>query len=116
MIVAQLISLFRRASIPIHGVSIGKPDDRSTWRIDYDDPTIAQQLAGDELLASFDPDNDEDYLEERAEAEATAFLKKPSTQSFLVVMAGFFDAQVVDVQENLKVAYKQAYKDEHSLP
>jgi hypothetical protein len=30
-------------------------------------------------------------------------------------MAGFFDAQVVDVQKNLKAAYKQAYKDEHSL-
>jgi hypothetical protein len=116
MLAAQLQAALERIGIPVVGVSIGQLDDRSTWRIDYDDPTIAQQLAGDELLASFDPDNDEDYLEERAESEATAFLKKPSTQSFLVVMAGFFDAQVVDVQENLKAAYKQAYKDEHSLP
>ena len=116
MLAAQLQAALERIGIPVVGVSIGQLDDRSTWRIDYDDPTIAQQLAGDELLASFDPDNDEDYLEERAEAEATAFLKKSSTQSFLVVMAGFFDAQVVDVQENLKAAYKQAYKDEHSLP
>ena len=116
MLAAQLISALERIGIPVVGVSIGNVDDRSTWRVDYDHPTRAQQLAGEDLLASFNPDNDEEYLEERAESEATAFLKKPSTQSFLVVMAGFFDAQVVDVQENLKVAYKQAYKDEHSLP
>ena len=116
MLVAQLVSLFRRAGIPIHGVSIGDLDDRTTWKVDYKGATDAQQAAGAELLATFDPATDTDYLEERAEAEATAFLKKPSTQSFLVVMAGFFDAQVVDVQENLKAAYKQAYKDEHSLP
>jgi len=116
MLIAQLVALFRRESIPIHGVSIGTLDDRTTWKVDYKGATDAQQAAGAELLATFDPATDTDYLEERAESEATAFLKKPSTQSFLVVMAEFFDAQVVDVQENLKVAYKQAYKDEHSLP
>ena len=116
ILIAQLVAALKRIGVPVAGVTIGKLDDRSTWRVDYDNPTRAQQLAGEDLLVSFDPDNDEEYLEERAESEATAFLKKPSTQSFLVVMAGFFDAQVVDVQEDLKVAYKQVYKDEHSLP
>ena len=129
MIVAQLISLFRRASIPIHGVSIGKPDDRSTWRIDYDDPTIAQQLAGDELLASFDPDNDEDYLEEQADKAFTAYLALPETQAFLKVHTDLKEAVFLDeidsdpdfdprgeVEDHLEIAYKKAYKDTHSRP
>ena len=116
MIAAQLVAAFERRGIPVSGVTIGTVDDRATWTVRYKGATDDQQAAGAELLATFDPDTDTDYLEERAESEATAFLRKSSTQSFLVVMAEFFDAQVVDVQENLKVAYKQAYKDEHSLP
>jgi hypothetical protein len=116
MLAAQLTAALERLGIPVSGVTIGALDDRATWTVQYHGATDAQQEAGAELLATFDPATDTDYLEERAEAEATAFLKKPSTQSFLVVMAGFFDAQVVDVQEDLKAAYKQAYKDEHSLP
>ena len=115
MLAAQLTAAFGRLGIPVSGVTIGALEDRETWTVQYKGATDAQQSVGAELLATFDPATDTDYLEERAEAEATAFLKKPSTQSFLVVMAGFFDAQVVDVQENLKAAYKQAYKDEHSL-
>ena len=115
MLAAQLTAALERLGIPVSGVTIGTLEDRATWTVQYKGATDVQQAAGAELLATFDPATDTDYLEERAEAEATAFLKKPSTQSFLVVMAGFFDAQVVDVQKNLKAAYKQAYKDEHSL-
>ena len=99
MIVAQLISLFRRASIPIHGVSIGKPDDRSTWRI------------------------------ERADKAFTAYLALPETQAFLKVHTDLKEAVFLDeidsdpdfdprgeVEDHLEIAYKQAYKDTHSRP
>lgn len=46
----------RAQSIPIVGVSIGDPSDRTTWRIGYDvSATPVQKQAGEALKASFDP-------------------------------------------------------------
>jgi hypothetical protein len=129
MLAAQLISALERIGIPVVGVSIGNVDDRSTWRVDYDKPTRAQQLAGEELLASFDPDKDEDYLEERADKAFTAYLALPETQAFLKVHTDLKEAVFLDeidsdpdfdprgeVEDHLEIAYKKAYKDTHSRP
>ena len=109
MLIAQLVALFRRASIPIHGVSIGTLDDRTTWKVDYKGATDAQQAAGAELLATFDPATDTDYLKERAEAAATAYLASPEAQAVLVVLSEFFDVPVADVHKRMNSAYKSAY-------
>jgi len=129
MLAAQLTAALERIGIPVVGVSIGNVDDRSTWRVDYDHPTRAQQLAGEELLASFNPDNDEDYLEERADKAFTAYLALPETQAFLKVHTDLKEAVFLDeidsdpdfdprgeVEDHLEIAYKKAYKDTHSLP
>ena len=109
MIAAQLVAAFERRGIPVSGVTIGTVDDRATWTVRYKGATDDQQAAGAELLATFDPATDTDYLEERAEAAATAYLARPETQAVLVVLSDFFDVQVADVHERLKSAYKSAY-------
>ena len=109
MIAAQLVAAFERCGIPVSGVTIGAVDDRATWTVRYKGATDDQQAAGAELLATFDPATDTDYLEERAEAAATAYLARPETQAVLVVLSDFFDVQVADVHERMKSAYKSAY-------
>ena len=45
-----------KAVCPIHGVSIGRETDRSTWRIDFkDEATAEQRAAAGDALAAFDP-------------------------------------------------------------
>jgi len=109
MIAAQLVAAFERCGIPVSGVTIGAVDDRATWTVRYKGATDDQQAAGAELLATFDPATDTDYLEERAEAAATAYLARPETQAVLMVLSDFFDVQVADVHERMKSAYKSAY-------
>ena len=42
------------AVCPIHGVAIGNPDDKNTWRIDYhSNATFAQQQAAKLVLQGF---------------------------------------------------------------
>jgi len=54
-IAARLDTLLRAASIPIHGVSIGRRNDPTSWRIGYTvDATEPQRRAGDAILAAFD--------------------------------------------------------------
>ena len=106
MIVAQLVSLFTRASIPIRGVSIGDLDDRTTWKVDYTGATDQQKTAGEALLASYDPKQDTAFLEEQAEKAATAYLERPEAQAVIAVLNTVSDS---DVTTALKDAYKSAY-------
>jgi hypothetical protein len=46
----------RDAGLPIDGVSVGDPADRSTWKAFYQvSATAAQRTQGDQLLATIDP-------------------------------------------------------------
>ena len=55
MIVNQIDAALRAASIPIHGISIGRKDDRSTWRIDFaPDATDGQRALAAQIVAEFD--------------------------------------------------------------
>ena len=41
---------------PVHGVSLGRSDDKTTWRIDFrDDATEEQKTAAAAVLAAIDP-------------------------------------------------------------
>lgn len=53
---ADLLDLsLRNAGIPIIGVSIGQPDDRTTWRVDFAaEATPEHRAAADALIATFD--------------------------------------------------------------
>jgi hypothetical protein len=55
--VAELVDRALKAQkIPIDGVSIGDPADRTTWTVQYrPDATDEQRKAGDALLATLDP-------------------------------------------------------------
>lgn len=57
MNVAMALDLtLRAAGIPIEGVSIGRENDPSTWRVHYTaDATDAQRTAGAAILTAFDP-------------------------------------------------------------
>jgi hypothetical protein len=46
------------AGLPIHGVSIGNPDDKSTWRVDYkDEATNEHALIATQIITDFDENN-----------------------------------------------------------
>ncbi len=46
----------KAATLPVIGVSIGRTDDKGTWRIDYaPEATPEQRAAGAALVAAFDP-------------------------------------------------------------
>jgi hypothetical protein len=52
-----------KAVCPIHGVSIGRWDDRSTWRIDFKgEATPEQRAAAQSVVDSFDPTITQDDL------------------------------------------------------
>lgn len=54
MISAKLDAAIK-AVCPIHGISIGRKDDKSTWRIDFKDEASAQERAAAQaVLNAFD--------------------------------------------------------------
>ena len=65
MLAAQLTAALERLGIPVAGVTIGAPEDRATWTVQYHGATDAQKEAAAELVATFDPATDTDYMEER---------------------------------------------------
>jgi len=57
---------------PIHGVSIGRKDDKSTWRIDFkDEATKRQKADAQTVIDNFDI-NAKDYRGEREKEYGTA--------------------------------------------
>lgn len=56
MIATQLDLTLRAAGIPIVGVAIGNPADRTTWLVLYDGAASdAQKAQGESIRAAFDP-------------------------------------------------------------
>lgn len=56
MSIASKLDAAIKAVCPIHGVSIGRADDKQTWRIDFaDEATAEQREAAHGVLAAFDP-------------------------------------------------------------
>lgn len=54
--IAQSLTIAIAAVCPIHGVSIGRKDDKSTWRIDFkEEATPAQRAAAAQVVAQFAP-------------------------------------------------------------
>jgi ubiquinone biosynthesis protein UbiJ len=48
--------LLKEYKIPIHGVSIGKVADKSTWRVDFHETaTDSQRAMAMQLIINFDP-------------------------------------------------------------
>jgi len=54
--IAAALDKALKAVCPIDGVSIGREDDKKTWRIDFRDGATAEQRASAaDVLAAFDP-------------------------------------------------------------
>lgn len=54
--IAQKLTAAIAAVCPTHGVSIGRKDDKQTWRIDFkNEATSEQRMAAQAVVASFDP-------------------------------------------------------------
>lgn len=57
MNIAAKLDAAVRAVCPIYGVSIGRLDDKATWRIDFaDEATAEQRAAAQNVLEAFDPE------------------------------------------------------------
>ena len=64
---AQITAALQRLGVPIYGVSIGRADDRSTWRIDYaPGATDLQRSTAEALKLTYDPATDTAYTDEQA--------------------------------------------------
>jgi hypothetical protein len=64
---------------PIHGISIGRRNDKSTWRVDFkDEATLVQQQAARDILLAFDVmlAEREQAIEETRKAKRAALLEK----------------------------------------
>lgn len=69
MLAEQLTRALERMAIPIAGVSIGHPTDRSQWRIEYlATATPAQKVLAEGVKLSFDPSNDPAFQDEQADS------------------------------------------------
>lgn len=56
MIAAKLDAAVR-AVCPIHGISIGRADDKATWRIDFkEEATTEQRTDAEAVKQAFDPE------------------------------------------------------------
>jgi hypothetical protein len=75
------------AACPVHGVSIGRKDDKATWRIDFkDEATDAQRDAARAVLQGFD----------RAVAEAQERTKREREASVQAKMRELAERMVDD--------------------
>jgi hypothetical protein len=73
MVAERLTRALQQAGIPVDGVSIGRPDDKSTWRVDYAPAATAQhRVDGDALKSSFNPDDPAVVTSEKAAQAASA--------------------------------------------
>ena len=60
MTAAQLDTALRASGIPITGISIGRKDDRSTWRVDFaPEATDEQKARATQIVAAFDLERSE---------------------------------------------------------
>ena len=61
---------------PIHGVSIGRWNDRATWRIDFkDEATKVERAAAQKVLQSFVPQEEKPAVSELDELKAALVAK-----------------------------------------
>jgi hypothetical protein len=110
MLAAQLTAALERLGIPVAGVTIGVLEDRATWTVQYHGATGAQQEAGAELVATFDPASDADYLRDQAAQAAKVFLARPDTQAMVRVLATRLDVADAQLTSELEVAFKSLYR------
>lgn len=55
LFMGALSKAFVAAALPIDGMGVGNPDDKSTWRVDWATPPTAQQLAqAQAIIDAFD--------------------------------------------------------------
>lgn len=55
-VATRLDMALKAAQIPIVGVSIGREDDKRTWRVDFmDEASAAQKVAAEKIIKSIDP-------------------------------------------------------------
>ena len=66
---SKVTRALERQSIPVFGVSIGRADDRATWRVDFKQGvTDAQKTAAQTLITTYDEATDADASDEDANA------------------------------------------------
>lgn len=81
--------IIRDAGIPIDGVSIGNPNDRSTWRIFYQpSATAPQRTQGDGLLQTLDPQDTAVVTALKQDLSTT----KLSDEAIRAIVQGLFEA------------------------
>lgn len=84
------------AAAPIVGVSVGDPDDRSMWRVDFaPEATDTQKAAALQVVGAFDT---EDNTEIRTRVAKDAIWRR-ATDDEAVQMRAALDAQPVRLRE-----------------
>lgn len=110
MSIAEKIDSAIRAACPIDGVSIGNPNDKTTWRIDFaDSATAEQRAAAQSVIASFvvPVESPNDAINAQIDAQITALeqgqLLPRGTREFTLY------CMVRDAQRDLGLTEPQLY-------
>lgn len=103
-VAAKLTGKLQQAGIPILGVSIGRDDDRDSWKVHYAaDVTLEQLTQGAAIVSLFDPEAVEPVdLDKEADS---SFASKP-LQALVVWSAMKFGISVAQAKQELKAIYK----------
>ena len=82
MTIAQKLDIAIKAACPIHGVSIGRKDDKQTWRIDFKDEATSEQRAAAQSVVDNFIDNP--ALENIAGMESAAPFTHRALREFFI--------------------------------
>ena len=103
---AQVTRVLQAAGIPIVGVSIGREEDRSSWRINYAPGATAQHRAdGAALLTNFDPTSTA-FRDVDLDAEARAVADAKPFKAMVIWCAQRFGITVAQARSELIGIYK----------
>ena len=93
-----LTERLRDAGLPVAGISMGRHDDRTTWRIDFIPGATQQQKADTRAIVdAFDPvkeDNDQRDRRERSN-DLRKVLQKSVDKNRVVTVQDLFDLGVI---------------------
>lgn len=105
MLAELLTRALGRAGIPITGVSIGHPTDRTTWLIHYRPiATAPQRTQGEAIKASFDEATEANTV--RAEDEINRFNDEKLIKAVAIWCAGKFGVPLATARQEILTIYR----------
>ncbi|MDP7337671.1 MAG: hypothetical protein QGI10_00085 [Vicinamibacterales bacterium] len=103
----QLDAACKRQGLSITGVSIGRPGDRQTWRIDYlPEATDEDRAAGQTLIDTYNPENDADFSQEQRRLRSSEAVGRQETRALVRLLARRFGVSPATIRQELRADHE----------